>query len=229
MQIAGLTPLSLIDYPGKLACIVFTHGCNWRCPFCHNPDILQIKKNISDKVSVQEIDFFKFLETRVNKLEAVVITGGEPTLQADLQVFLGKIKQLGFSIKLDSNGTNPDILKQIINANLVDYLAMDIKHSFDKYKLATGRKVDLEKIKESIDLIKNSGVDYEFRTTVVSGIHTFEDAVQTAKLVWQSKRYFIQEYRPAVTLEKIPRGENIDLDKLCQCLKPGFEFVAVRR
>ncbi|MEI6728030.1 MAG: anaerobic ribonucleoside-triphosphate reductase activating protein [bacterium] len=229
MHIAGLTPLSLIDYPEKLACIVFTQGCNWRCPFCHNPDILEIKSKLNYKQGLSEIDFFKFLETRINKLDGVVITGGEPSLQVDLLTFMQKIKQLGFLIKLDSNGTNPQVLKMIFDQKLADYVAMDIKHTPDKYNLATGRKVDLEKIKESINLIKNSGLDYEFRTTVVPGIHTFEDAVQAAKLVWGSKRYFIQEYRPAVTLEKIPKGVDIDLDKILLAVKSGFEFVGVRR
>jgi pyruvate formate lyase activating enzyme len=229
MLIAGLTPLSLIDYPEKLACIVFTQGCNWRCPFCHNPDILQIKKKTATDNSLSPEEFFKFLEKRINKLEGVVITGGEPTLQDDLLSFMLKIKQLGFAVKLDSNGTNPHVLRQVISAKLADYIAMDIKHTQDKYQLATGRKVDLEKIKESINLIKNSGLDYEFRTTVVPGIHTFEEAVQTAKLVSGSKRYFIQEYRPAVTLNQIPKAEKINLDKLCQALSGDFQFVGVRR
>ena len=161
--IGGIQKTTLVDFPGKVAAIVFTQGCNFRCGYCHNPELLEHSKN-SD---FNKNDFLDFLKTRIGKLDGVVITGGEPTLQKGLYDFIKEIKSLGFAVKLDTNGTNPIIVEKLINDNLLDYIAMDIKAPFDKYTKITGVGVDIENIKRSIELIKNSSVDYEFRTTVL--------------------------------------------------------------
>ena len=162
MRIGGLQKFSFIDYPGKTAAIIFTQGCNFRCCYCHNPQLVY-----SDlfQVSMPEEEIFAFLESRKNQLDAVVITGGEPTLQPDLIEFIKKVKDMGFLIKLDTNGSNPDILKQIINQKLVNFIAMDIKAPFDKYNSVCCVPVNIENIKLSIQLIKNSGIEFLFRTT----------------------------------------------------------------
>jgi pyruvate formate lyase activating enzyme len=152
MIIGGLQKFSLIDYPHKISAIIFTIGCNFRCPFCHNPELVN-PKLYPEKIP--EKDVFEFLKNRIEKLDAVVITGGEPSLHKDLYQFISKIKSMGFLVKLDTNGTNPHILKRLINDNLLDYIAMDVKSSFDRYDEVVGTKVDLEKIKESIEIILN--------------------------------------------------------------------------
>ena len=154
MHIAGLQKSSLIDYPEKIACIVFTQSCNFRCGYCHNPELFEQRKPL---ISTEA--FFEFLKTRQNKLDGVVITGGEPTLQKDLNEFISEIKNLGFLVKLDSNGTNPNIIENLINKNLIDYVAMDIKAPLNKYEQITNTKVNTENIKKSINLILNSNID----------------------------------------------------------------------
>lgn len=162
MRIGGLQKLSLIDFPQKTAAIVFTQGCNFRCGYCHNPELIYPKLY---QIPIPEEEVFAFLETRVGKLDGVVITGGEPTLQSDLIDFIKKVKAMGFLVKLDSNGSNPEILKKIIDEKLVDFIAMDIKATFDKYNLVCGVSVNLDNIKKSIELIKKSGIRFQFRTT----------------------------------------------------------------
>jgi len=198
MQIGGLQKLTLIDYPDKLACTVFLIGCNFRCPWCYSGELVLPEKNKkqfypvkSDRVGakqfngarISEKEFFNFLKKRKDKLEGVVICGGEPTINKELPNFIKKIKKLGFLVKLDTNGSNPKMLKKLIAEHLLDYIAMDIKAplSQDKYEKATGVKINLEDIKKSIDIIKNSGIEHEFRTTVVPSIHTKEDIIQIAK------------------------------------------------
>ena len=162
MRIGGLQKISFIDYPQKTAAIIFTQGCNFRCGYCHNPELIYPQLY---QIPIFEEEVFAFLETRKGKLDGVVITGGEPTLQPDLISFMEKVKDMGFLIKLDSNGSNPDVLKKVIDMKLVDYIAMDIKAPFDKYNLVCGVNVNLDNIKKSIELIKNSGIDFQFRTT----------------------------------------------------------------
>jgi pyruvate formate lyase activating enzyme len=167
MIIGGLQKVSLIDYPGKISAVVFTQGCNFNCFYCHNK--LLLDRNVPARVT--EETFFDFLEKRKEKLDAVVISGGEPTIQPDLILFIKKIKRLGYLVKLDTNGSNPDILERIIIENLVDYIAMDIKTSYLDYERVTQmRFVDTEKISKSINLIKNSKIEYEFRTTLATGV-----------------------------------------------------------
>ncbi len=190
MRIGGLQKFSLIDYPGKISAIIFTIGCNFRCPFCHNPDL--VDETIENELDEEK--FFEFLEKRKGSLDAVTITGGEPTMQDDLLPFIKKIKGMGFLVKLDSNGTNPQVLKKAIKEKLVDYIAMDIKSPLEKYGATVGRAVDLKKIKESIEIIKNSGLDYEFRTTVVKALLPKEDFPLIGKAIKGAKKYFLQKF-----------------------------------
>ncbi len=191
MLIKGLQKLTLLDYPGKMACTVFTAGCNFRCPFCHNASLVT---NIDDE-RISEEEFFSFLNKRQGILEGVCITGGEPTLQPDLAEFMKKIKDLGYAIKLDTNGYRPDVLKDIVNNGLVDYVAMDIKNSKEKYGLTVGiEKMDIAKIEESVDFLKNGNCPYEFRTTVVKELHTPQDIESMAKWISGATQYFLQSF-----------------------------------
>ena len=224
MLLGGLQKMTLIDYPGKIAATVFTVGCNFRCPFCHNPElVLSSQITVSPKDNTLEREFFEFLKTRQGKLDGVCITGGEPTLQSDLVKFISKIKELGFAVKLDSNGTRPDILKELFEKKLIDYVAMDIKASLDNYEKVCSTKVDLERIKLSVKLIKEWGrqkaVDYEFRTTVVPGLHTVEEFEKIAEWLTGSKKYTIQKYQDYGkilddSLRERIKNKRIDLRKV---------------
>ncbi|MFA5169326.1 MAG: anaerobic ribonucleoside-triphosphate reductase activating protein [Candidatus Paceibacterota bacterium] len=197
MKIGGLQKVTLVDYPGKLACTVFFSGCNFRCPFCYSKELV-LPEEIKKQPEISETEFFNFLEEKRGLLEGCVLCGGEPTIYGEeLVSFAKKIKSKGFAIKLDTNGTDPKIIKRLIDEKIVDYIAMDIKAPLnkEKYSSAAGTNVDIEKIKESVALIKNSGIDYEFRTTVVPGIHSREDIIQMAKDISPAKRYFLQGFR----------------------------------
>lgn len=190
-EFVGLEKLSLVDYDGKLACTLFTESCNFRCPFCHNKNLAESTHNI--EIPFNEI--LSFLKTRINKLEGVVITGGEPTLMNDLIKKIYEIKKLGFLVKLDTNGYKPDVLKYLIENKLIDYIAMDIKNSLDKYCLTTGvSNIKIDNILRSIELIKESGIDYEFRTTLVKEFHNVNDIKEISKLLKGAKKYFLQKY-----------------------------------
>ena len=196
MKISGLQKLTLLDYPGKMACTVFTYGCNFRCGFCHNA--LLVTKENSDSISNDE--FFAFLKKRQGILEGVCITGGEPTLQPDLREFIIKIRALGYAVKLDTNGTNPRLLKSLIDENLLNYVAMDIKNSPEKYSLTCGCPVDMSAIRESISVIKNSGIDHEFRTTTVKEYHTPQDFLAIGDMICGESKYFLQHFEDSGNL-----------------------------
>ena len=194
MKIGGWQKISLIDYPGKISTIVFTQGCNFRCPFCHNPELV-LKEKYSPLI--EEDLIFAFLEKRKGEVEGVEVTGGEPTLQGDLDIFLEKVKKLGYLVKLDTNGSKPEVLEKLFEKNLVDYLAVDIKGPFEKYEeIIGGVKVDLNKIKESIRLIKDSGVDYEFRTTFVRPLLVVDDFEKIGEVIKGAKRFVVQNFTP---------------------------------
>ena len=176
MHIAGLQKLTLLDFPGKMACIVFTHGCNFRCPFCHNAPLVVDERD----AEYDEEAFFAFLAKRKGILDGVVITGGEPLLEAGLAAFIERIRAAGYLVKLDTNGSFPDRLAALIEKNLLDYIAMDVKTELSEYERVCGVRVDVERIKESIRLIRKGGVPHEFRTTVVKGLHTKENIVAVA-------------------------------------------------
>ena len=177
MYISGLQKLTLLDFPGRLAATVFFGGCNVRCPFCHNASLV-LSPDRCEKISEDEL--LSFLESRKGKLSGVCITGGEPTLYKELKGFIKKIKDMGFAVKLDTNGTSPDLLSELISEGLVDYVAMDIKNSQKKYALTVGKEVDIEKIKRSVDILLSGKIDYEFRTTVVRELHEKEDFLAKA-------------------------------------------------
>ena len=230
MIIGGLQKLTLIDYPGHIAATVFTVGCNFRCPFCHNPElILNSKYQIEN---ILEDIFFDFLRERRDKLEGVCITGGEPTIQPDIIEFVGKIKDLGFKVKLDTNGARPDVLRLLYAEKLLDFVAMDIKSNPENYDKITNSKVDLERIKLSVDLIRNSGVDYEFRTTAVPGLHEEEDFVKIGQWLRGSKKYVLQRYVESKILDpglkKKTKGKKLDLEKIARNIKKYFGKVEIR-
>jgi pyruvate formate lyase activating enzyme len=231
MLIGGYQRLTLIDYPGRIAATVFTVGCNFRCPFCHNPELVRGGR-LEVGSGRMEKEFFNFLKKRKGKLEGVCITGGEPALQPDLADFIRKIKKMGFLVKLDTNGARPDVVKKLLDLKLLDFIAMDIKNSPKKYAQTSGSKVDMDRIKLSIDLIKNSGLPYEFRTTAVPGLHTEKDFADIAKWLRGANSYFLQEYReirildPA--LKKKTKGKRLDLDKIKKTIEKSFGKVGVR-
>lgn len=192
IKICGIQKLTLLDYPEHTACTLFVPGCNFRCPFCHNGELLS-----GDVEFYDENEIFAFLQKRVGILEGVCITGGEPTLYSDLGRFIGKIKDLGYSVKLDTNGYLPERLELLIDAGLLDYIAMDIKNSPERYAETVGLaydKFDIEPIERSIDIIMTSGVDYEFRTTVVAELFDERSIVEAAKMIRGAKRYFLQRF-----------------------------------
>ena len=199
MRIGGLEKLTTLDYPGELAAIVFTYGCNMRCPYCHNPELVT-----SSLVKDREIDvktIFQFLQKRIGTLSAVSITGGEPTIHQDLPDFIEDIKQLGYLVKLDTNGSNPKMVKQLIDMRLVDYWAVDVKYRKELYQQGFAGGSKIEGIAESIDLIVNSAVRYEFRTTVMKGLHDLKSINQIGKMIEGAENYFIQNFRPGKTID----------------------------
>ena len=196
MNIQGFQKLTLLDYPGKMACTVFTYGCNFRCGFCHNA--LLVTEENSDSIS--EDEFFSFLKKRQGILDGVCISGGEPTLQKDLYDFIKKVKALGYSVKLDTNGTNPNLLKTLLKENLLDYVAMDIKNSPKKYNLTCGCEVDISVVKESVSLLKGSNINYEFRTTTVREYHSAEDFNAIAQWLRGDSKYFLQHFEDSGNL-----------------------------
>ncbi|MFH1781360.1 MAG: anaerobic ribonucleoside-triphosphate reductase activating protein [Patescibacteria group bacterium] len=198
MIISGLQKTTLIDYPDKIAAVVFTRGCNFKCPFCYNPELVNPDKYYPE---MPEQEILDYLEKRKNVLDGVVITGGEPLIYSDIENFIRKVKAMGYKIKLDSNGTNPKLLEDLIDKKLVDFVAMDIKNYLDKYDETTGVKVNKDNIKKSIDIIMKKAPDYEFRTTVLPRLHKKEDFKKMGELIKGAKQYYIQGFRPIKTLD----------------------------
>lgn len=197
MDFAGMQSLTLLDFPNKVACIFFVRGCNFRCPFCHNASLVcgGAENNYPEE------DILAFLKKRQGLLDGVVISGGEPTLYPELIPFLHKVRDLGYAIKLDTNGTNPTLLKQILRENLADYVAMDIKNSPHFYSATCGvPKADIASIEESRDFLMNGETEYEFRTTVVDGLHTKESIDELACWIAGAKRYYLQAFKDSGNL-----------------------------
>lgn len=191
MKISGLQKLTLLDFPDVVSCIVFTKGCNLRCPFCHNSSLV-VDSKLTPEIDEEEV--FSYLNKRKNILDGVVISGGEPLLQKDIKDFIVRIKTLGYKVKLDTNGVNSKLLSELIDEKLVDYVAMDIKNTFDKYDMTTGKSNSrIDNIKESIRILKKEKVPYEFRTTIVKDFHNIEDIKKILKYINGSK-YFIQNF-----------------------------------
>ena len=190
MALVGLDKLSLLDYEDKVSCVLFYKACNFRCPFCHNG--LTVLEAEDEFLFDSVLDYLK---TRVGLIDAVVFTGGEPTLEPRLKEHITRVKELGFLVKLDTNGTNPDIVKDLIDSKLIDYVAMDIKNCEDKYPLTCGVKhVDMDKIKQTISLLQNSGAPYEFRTTLVDEFHKLEDMDGLGQLIKGSPILYLQKF-----------------------------------
>ncbi len=193
MQIYGFQKTTLLDYPEHVAASIFTGGCNFRCPFCHNSGLVL---DFLKEPVILEDEVLSYLKKRRGILDGVCVTGGEPTLQKDLKEFLGKIRELGYKIKLDTNGYRPKVLQELFQEKLIDYIAMDIKASRENYSLAAGiEKLDISLIEESIKAIQNSGVAYEFRTTVVKGIHKIEEFAEIGKWLKGSDVLYLQQFR----------------------------------
>jgi len=201
MIIGGLQKNTLIDYPEKIAATIFVSGCNFRCPFCHNPDLV-LPKRIKNQSEISMKDILKFLEERKGFLEGVVLCGGEPTVHSDLPDFAKKIKDMGYSVKLDTNGYNPEMLETMLDSKLLDYVAIDIKAPKERYSEVAGVEVDIKKIEKSIEILKKSDVDFEFRTTLVPELITKEDIIQIVEWIKPAKRYFLQNFQT--------KGETVD-------------------
>lgn len=233
MRISGIQQCTLIDYPGKTACVVFTPGCNFRCGYCHNPEFVlpeQIKKIQKDFINEEAV--FNFLKKRKGLLDGVVITGGEPTLQGDLVPFMQKVRELGFLIKLDTNGNKPEIIIDALQKKLVDFIAMDVKTSYVKYQSLVGKLAKADNIKKSIDLIMSSGIAYEFRSTIVKETHSIPTLKEMAKMIEGAKTFALQSFRPAHTLNPLfqsfhgfSEGEMNDIQKI---FEPYVERVIIR-
>jgi len=230
MFIGGLQKFTMLDYPGKIAAVVFTMGCNFRCPFCHNPEIVD-PRLINYDNEIKEEEILEFLESRKNSLEGVCITGGEPTLQLGLKEFIRKIKKMGFSIKLDTNASHFSIINDLVENGLVDYWAIDIKTSPPKYKIMTKKNDATENLEKSIDLITNSGSELELRTTVVPGYvnqKDFDDIVDwingiNKNIFPKLSRYSIQNFRPEKTLREglknVKPYSKLELNKMAEKIR----------
>ncbi len=267
MFIGGLQKSSLIDYPEKISAIIFTQGCNFRCPYCHNPELIEKNCSPIPPPTLRWRDgvggIIEFLKSRIGKLDGVVITGGEPTLHKDLPEFISKIKTLGFAVKLDTNGTNPQMLQELIDKKLIDYVAMDIKAPLDKYCDVVCANVDTNKVQQSIDILKNSnvilnsfqdrkierlyerpcdaeinsarresGFQYEFRTTVVKSQLSYDDFKQMGKMLNGAQKYYLQRFLPTKTLNRFFVNQTTYSDEefmpIISDFKSKIDFVELR-
>ena len=224
MKIAGFQKLSLVDYPQKLASVVFTRGCSFRCHYCHNPKLV-LPKLYAPLLNERKI--LDFLIKRKKLINSVVISGGEPTQQVDLIDFIKKLKTKNFNIKLDTNGSNSTILKKLLDKKLLDYIAMDIKAPFKKYSLISPTKIIIERIKESIDIILNSNIKYEFRTTVCD-LLSKEDLIDIAKSIRNAKKFILQKALTKITINPNFKNENLfDLNSIQDRLKKYVKKISI--
>lgn len=192
MKFNGFQRLTLLDYPGKVACTLFTAGCNLRCPFCHNASLVT---HIDNTNIYNKEEILSYLGKRQGILEGVCISGGEPLMQTEIEDFIKEVKALGYSIKLDTNGFYPDKLISLVEKSLIDYVAVDIKNSYSKYAKTTGiENLDLSPLKRTVEFLLSGKVDYEFRTTIVEGLHTEADILDIGKTIKGAPRYFLQNF-----------------------------------
>lgn len=228
MNISGIQKLTLLDFPGKLACTVFTSGCNFRCPFCHNASL--VLPGMSEHIDESEV--FLFLKKRVGILEGVCITGGEPCLQSDLESFIEKVKALGFSVKLDTNGSFPEKLSALLEKGLLDYVAIDIKTSPERYAEVTGvtNESFFENVKKSVELLKECGIPHEFRTTTAKELQTAEDFLKIGQWLKGEKRYFLQQYESSGELvgKEMTPYEKEELEEFKKLMENFVEDVEIR-
>ena len=228
MQIFGFNKTTLLDFPEHVACTVFTGGCNFRCPFCQNGDLVLHGGSLP---VLDEEEVFRVLRKRKGILTGVCVTGGEPTLQRDLDVFLSRVKELGYLVKLDSNGYRPEVLQSLCERGLVDYFAMDIKSSPENYARTAGvKELDIGLIRESVDFIRSCGVDYEFRTTVVRELHSSGDFLSIGEWLKGCKAYFLQSYveSEGVICKEFSSYSKEELEEFVMLLKPYIDNVSLR-
>jgi len=230
LPIKGIQKTTLVDYPGKIASTIFLAGCNFRCPYCHNVPLLKDTEVLPD---IPEAELLLLLKERKKYIDGVCITGGEPTLYPELPELIKKIKALGYQVKLDTNGSNPKMLKELIKKKLIDHIAMDIKGSEDNYAESAGAEVDLERIRESVELIKQGGVKYEFRTTVLPRFFKKEDAVKIGRWLAGADKYCLQQFEkkggvldPQLMNEQVYSGR--ELHELAEILKQTIKEVEIR-
>ena len=229
MQIAGLQKLTLLDYPGHVACTVFTPGCNFRCPFCHNAPLVLPERLGCDTT---EDEVLAFLKKRVGILDGVAITGGEPLLHRDIGAFLEKVRALGFRVKLDTNGSFPDRLITLVEAGLIDRVAMDVKNAPSLYAGTVGvAGFDLAPVERSKDFLLSGVVEYEFRTTVVRGLHTRESLIEAAKWIEGAREYYLQQFKDSGdvnALEGLGAFDEKEMHALAEAVRPFVPTVEVR-
>lgn len=230
MKIAGLQKLSLLDYPENIACVVFTRGCNLRCPYCHNPELADPERYQGEDMPLEI--FWKFLQSRKSFLDGVCITGGEPTLQPDLEEFTEGLRDMGYKVKLDTNGSQPEVLEKLLKKKLLDYVAMDVKVPLEKYKTVMGFNGDHTCIGTSIDILEGSSIEHEFRTTVVPGIHSSEDIEIIGNQLDGAELFFIQNFRPSKHIEpkmtEMKGFSRIMLDNFKDILEKHITNVYIR-
>lgn len=224
MIIGGFQPVTLLDYPQKVAAIIFTSGCNMRCPFCYNYKLV-LPEHINQEIFFDEQQILTFLKNRRRYLDGLVITGGEPTVQKDLADFLLKVKELNYSVKLDTNGLLPEVLNQLISQKLIDYIAMDIKGPIDDNYYQYSGVNQLLNIKNSIKIIMNSGLPYEFRTTLAKGLHSLDDAVKIAQEITGAQLYFLQMFKDEPTLDSQVKFSSFTLEEMEQIRLQCEKFV----
>lgn len=224
MKIGGLQKFSLIDYPAKICAVVFTQGCNFRCPYCHNPELSN--PDLYGEC-IPEEDVLAFLDKRVGKLDAVSISGGEPTLQPDLADFINRIKSMNYLVKLDTNGSNPEILKTLITSGLVDYIAMDVKAPLEKYRKVTRSGITPELIKHSVDMIKKSSIPYEFRTTIVKSQLKEDDLRALGTMIKRARLYVLQKFVPSKVMDPKYLGKKTYSDEEFDALSKMFQKYAL--
>ena len=232
MYLSGLEKFSLIDYPGKIAAVVFTQGCNFRCSFCYNPMLIGppvtgVSSKEKNHPYFSEDGFFSFLKTRQGKLDGIVISGGEPTSQDDLLDFILKIKKLNFSVKLDTNGSRPEVLASLLDKKVLDYIAMDIKGPRDKYREIISVEIDFNKILESINLIMKSRINYEFRSTLVPAILGKSDIAQMGELIQGTERWYLQNFKSNAELlnKNLEGSRSFSDEEMSEMREIGARYV----
>ena len=228
-KISGLQKLTLLDFPGYVACTVFTNGCNMRCPFCHNASLV-VRADVQEEYNMEEL--FSFLKKRTGLLEGVAITGGEPTLYSGLDDFIKRVRELGYKVKLDTNGTRPSILKSLIDDNLLDYVAMDIKNCREKYgkTIGLGDSFDLSPIEESKNILMSGKVDFEFRTTVANPLHQKDDFYKIGEWLQGNEKYFLQQFKDSGDIigNQISAYSEAEMEEFINILKSFVPNAQIR-
>jgi pyruvate formate lyase activating enzyme len=227
-MIKGIVPVSLIDWDGNICSVIFTGGCNYRCPYCHNPELIEL----NGMESIKEEKIFEVLDKKKKWIGGACVTGGEPLLHSEIKELIKKIKSRGLMVKLDTNGSNPELLKELIDEKLVDYVAMDIKAPKTKYSKVAGTNVNIDAVEKSVEILKSGKVDCEFRTTVVPGLLNKEDIIEITKWIKGAKRYYIQQFRPLNTFDKkyleVEPYTLTEMEEIRDSIKGNFEVCELR-